>query len=458
MRETLTFVILGASGDLTERLLLPGLGTLLATEPHRDVRLVGVGRRAKSDEAWQQLVREALGRGECGRTQLEHVADSSRWLQVSGYDSAVVGDLLRAVTAPVVVYFALPPHATAAAVSALRGQALPAGVRLALDKPFGEDLASARELNRLITEVVPEEQVFRVDHFLGRATVLNLLGVRFANHIFEPVWRADHIEAIDIIADETLALEGRAGYYDGAGALIDMLQSHLLLVMTLVAMSEPARIEADELHNLMLHTLRSTHVFDDDPVTSSRRGRYVAGRVGDHDVPAYVEEDGVEPDRMTETLAEIVLEIRNQRWAGVPIRLRSGKALDAKRSHVKVRFRNVRHLPEGLGGDTPANVLTIGMTPQHIGLDIATNTDNDRLRLSTTHLDADLGDSDLRPYGEILGRIFDNDHLLSVRGDVAEECWRILEPVIHAWREDRVPLDDYPAGSNPESVCRGQGC
>lgn len=450
MTETVTFVILGASGDLTERLLLPGLGTLLATEPDRNIELIGVGRREKTEEDWQDLVREALGRGECGRTQLERVAESSRWVQVEAYDSQEVGDLLQEAGGPVVLYFALPPEAAGDAVRALRDQDLPDDLRLALDKPFGYDLESARELNRLVTDVVPENQVFRVDHFLGRNTVLNLLGVRFANHIFEPVWRADHIDSIDIIADETLALEGRAGYYDGAGALIDMLQSHLLLVMTFVAMSEPARLEADELHNLMLHTLRSTHVFDDDPVTHSRRGRYGAGTVEGKDVVAYVEEEGVDPDRGTETLAEVVLEIRNQRWAGVPITLRSGKALDEKRSHVQVRFKTVRHLPEGLDGETAPNTLTIGMSPQRIGLDISTNTDNDRLRLSTTHLDADLGESNLRPYGEILGRIFDNDHLLSVRGDVAEECWRVLEPVIRAWRDDRVPLREYPAGSDPD--------
>ncbi len=450
MTEAVTFVILGASGDLTERLLLPGLGTLLATDPEREVTLIGVGRREKAEEEWRELVQESLGRGECGRAQLERVAESSRWVQVSAYDSDDVAELLGSLDGPVVLYFALPPTATEAAVAALRGRDLPKDLRLALDKPFGHDHASARELNRLITEVVGEEQVFRVDHFLGRNTVLNLLGVRFANHIFEPVWRADHIDSIEIIADEVLALEGRAGYYDGAGALIDMLQSHLLLVLSLVALSEPARLDANELHNLMLHTLRSTHVFGDDPVANSRRGRYTAGMVDGKDVPAYVDEDGVDPDRETETLAEVVLEIRNQRWAGVPITLRSGKALDEKRSHVVVRFKKVRHLPEGLDGQTSANVLTIGMTPHRIGLDVSTNTGNDRLHLSTTHLDADLGDSDLRPYGEILGRIFDNDHLLSVRGDVAEECWRVLEPVICAWREGKVPLLDYPAGSDPD--------
>lgn len=448
----LTFVILGASGDLTERLLLPGLGTLLGTEPQRRVEVVGVGRRAKDIDDWRGLIRRALGQGECGSDQLERVAETARWVQVDSYGGAEVAGLLREIDGPVVLYFALPPSVVVQTCAELRGQELPADLRLALDKPFGHDLASAQELNQVLTDVVDEERVFRVDHFLGRATVLNLLGIRFANHIFEPLWSADHIESIEITADETLALEGRAGYYDGAGALVDMLQSHLLLVLTMVAMAEPARLEATELHNLMMHTLHSTHVWGDDPVGSSRRARYSSGRVGDREVPAYAEEEGVDPDRETETLAEVTLEIRNQRWAGVPFRLRSGKALHTKRSAVTVRFKPVRYLTKGLGGEPPANVLTIGMAPERIGLDIATNTEDDRLHLDRTHLAADLGESVLRPYGEILGRIFDGDHLLSVRGDVAVECWRVLEPVIQAWRQGQVPLDEYPAGSDPATL------
>lgn len=441
------FVILGASGDLASRLLLPGLGTLLATNPGRSVRVIGVARSRKSDQEWEDLIRTALDEQECGRSALERVAESSLWVQVKDYAGPELAGVLNDLDGPIVLYFALPPAATVKACEALRGQDLPEDLVLALEKPFGHDLEDARHFNALLADLVPEERIFRVDHFLGKNTVLNVLGVRFANLLLESAWTADRIERIEIVADEMLALEGRAGYYDGAGALVDMVQSHLLLVLCLVAMEEPARIATPELPDLMLHTLRSTHVWEDDPVTWSKRARYGAGEVDGKKVPAYVDEEGVDPTRETETLAEVTLEIRNQRWAGVPILLRSGKALAENRSTITVRFRPVRHLPEGLEGGCYENILTIGMTPQRIGLSLATNTDTDRLRLSTTRLRAELGQSDLRPYGEILGRIFDHSHLLSVRGDVAEECWRILTPVIDAWRSGRVPLEQYAAGA-----------
>ncbi|HHV20504.1 MAG TPA: glucose-6-phosphate dehydrogenase [Propionibacterium sp.] len=448
--KPINFVILGASGDLAARLLLPGLGTLLATNGERQMRVIGVARSEKSDAEWQDLIRSVLGEQECGHEALEQVATDSRWRQVEDYSGEEIVTILKDLDGPSVLYFALPPEATGEVCADLCGLELPDDLVLALEKPFGHDLEGAQRLNALLAQLVPEERVFRVDHFLGKNTVLNVLGVRFANLLLESAWTADRIERIEIIADETLALEGRAGYYDTAGALIDMVQSHLLLVMCLVTMEEPARIATPELPDLMMHTLRSTQLWGDDPVASSRRARYTAGEVEGKQVPAYIEEDGVDPDRQTETLAEVTLEIRNQRWAGVPITLRSGKALAENRSTIEVHFRPMRHLPEGLEGGCPVNVLTIGMTPQHIGLSLATNTDTDRLRLTTTHLGAELGESPLRPYGEILGRIFDRDHLLSVRGDVAEECWRVLEPVIEAWRADRVPLEEYAAGSAGE--------
>lgn len=442
------FIVLGASGDLVSRLLLPGLGTLLATEPERRVRMIGVARSERSDQEWQERIRTVLEQGEPGREQLEGVAESSRWVQVESYTSGELPELLRSTNGPKVLYFALPPGATEEACAALCGEELPDDLVLALEKPFGHDLEGARSLNELLAALVPEERIFRIDHFLGQNTVLNLLGLRFANPLLESTWHADRIASIEIVADETLALEGRAGYYDGAGALIDMLQSHLLLVMALVTMEEPSRISTPELPDLMLHTLRATRVWRDDPVSSSRRARYTAGEVQGKPVAAYAEEDDVDPGRGTETFAEVVVEVRNQRWAGVPILLRSGKALAEKRSGVTVRYRPVRHLPEGLGGACPDNQLTIGLHPSRIGIDLATNTGDDRLRLATTHLSADLRGSVLRPYGEILGRIFSRDHLLSVRGDIAEECWRILGSVIEAWRHDRVELAEYTAGSD----------
>jgi glucose-6-phosphate 1-dehydrogenase len=277
--------------------------------------------------------------------------------------------------------------------------------------------------------------------------VLNLVGLRFTNRLFEPVWNASNIESIQIISDEALALEGRAGYYDHAGALKDMIQSHLLLVMALLCMEELATFDAFELRDLVAHLLRSTHLWGDDPVKASRRARYTAGKIGDEVVPNYVDEPGVDPSRNTESLAEVTVEIRNARWAGVPITLRSGKALGDGVRQITVVFRPIAHTPVGFHDEAPRNVVVIGLSPEFLRVQLSTNVEGDRLSLEPTVLDAELGESPIRPYGEILSHILAGDPLLSVRGDVAEDCWRIVTPVLEAWAVGTVPMDFYVAGS-----------
>ncbi len=308
-------------------------------------------------------------------------------------------------------------------------------------------MASARDFNALLASFRSEQQIFRVDHFLGDSQVLNLLALRFANRLFEPIWSAAHVTSIEITADETLALEGRAGYYDKAGALVDMVQSHLLLVLALVTMEEPARLDPGLVHDLMSHALSVTQVAGGDPARSSRRARYTAGTSRGRDVPAYRDEPGVEPDRNTETLVEVDLEIANRRWSGVPIRLRSGKGLDGDVRRVVVTLRPVAFAPHGMGGYPPANVLTINLSPDTINVEIVTNQGGGRFRLGTATLEAAVGQTSLVPYAEVLAAVLDGNHLISVRGDIAEECWRICEPVLDAWRTGAVPLDEYAAGS-----------
>jgi glucose-6-phosphate 1-dehydrogenase len=273
------------------------------------------------------------------------------------------------------------------------------------------------------------------------------VGLRFTNRLFEPVWNATNIESIHIVSDEALALEGRAGYYDHAGALKDMIQSHLLLVMALLCMEELATFDAFELRDLQAHLLRSTHLWADDPLKASRRARYTAGKVGDEVVPNYVDEPGVDPARNTETLAEVTVEIRNARWSGVPITLRSGKALGDGVRQITVVFRPIAHTPLGFHDEAPQNVVVIGLSPEYLRVQLSTNVEGDRLSLEPTVLDAELGESPIRPYGEILAHILDGDPLLSVRGDVAEDCWRIVTPVLEAWAAGTVPMDTYVAGS-----------
>ena len=439
-----TLVILGASGDLTSRLLLPGLGTLMAQEGHRRIHLVGADRAQWSDAQWQERVHTAMCQGGARPEVAAGLARDSHYRCLDVTDPQAWPAFVRNLPPDSVLYFALPPAITQAACELLVREDLPPGLRFGLEKPFGSDLASAQKFNRLLATLVPEEQVFRVDHFLGKDTVLNILGVRFANRLFEPVWTSNEIERVDIIFDETLALEGRAGYYDKAGAMIDMIQSHLLLVMAILAMEEPNRIDHIELRDLMMHVLRATECHPDE---GSRRARYIAGHLGGRDIPSYVDEPGVDPSRGTETLAQITLEIHSRRWAGVPFRLRSGKALGDGRRLAIIYFRPVAHMPEGFTGEVGQNVLLFDLSEGRLALRIATNGAGDKLSLEETLFQAELGESSVRPYGEILSAILDGNPLLSVRGDVAEECWRIVSPVVAAWQAGEVPLDDYPAGS-----------
>lgn len=445
-----TLVILGASGDLTRRLLLPGLGSLLRTHHDHDIKLVGAAAADLNQDDWRTRVGEALRAGGCSPAQADALVASTRFRLLDVADA----DAMRAFLAdleedgrPIVLYFALPPAVSQEACRTLGQVELPTGIRLAIEKPFGSDLQSARAFNELLTRLVPEDRVFRVDHYLGKSTVLNLMGLRFGNRILAPIWNGANIERVEIIVDETLGLEGRAGYYDRAGALKDMIQSHLLLVMAMFAMEEPARIDAIELRDHMSHTLRQVHLVGDDGVKSSRRARYTAGKVGDREIPDYVNEPGVRDENQTETLAEVNLEIHNARWAGVHFRLRSGKALGDGMHAIVVKLRDVDYLPEGFEGAAPANVLVIGMAPERLVLRLATNGGGRVWHFEETSLCADLGESPLRPYGEILEGILTGDPLLGVRGDIAEECWRIVTPVLTAWRSGQVPLDEYSAGS-----------
>ncbi|MDJ0335603.1 glucose-6-phosphate dehydrogenase [Salinibacterium sp. G-O1] len=440
-----TLVILGAHGDLTSRLLLPGLASLLASTRGASINLIGVDRGDVADSEWHKKVDEAFAATPSALAR--EVAGKSRYLRADVTNEDDLAAVLAEAPGRVALYFALPPAVTIAACTALSTMTLPAGISFALEKPFGTDLRTAKSLNRLLQKMLPEHQVFRVDHFLGKSTVLNMIGVRFANRIFEPLFSAENVEKVEIVFDESLALENRAGYYDKAGALVDMIQSHLLLVLALATMEPPASLDADDLRGAMAQVLRATSMKTKNG-TSSRRARYAAGTINGRSLPAYTDEDGVDASRKTETLAEVTLEIANWRWAGVPFLLRSGKALGDAKQEVVVTFKEVPHLPTGL---TPAPVpsrLRMSMKPAAVDIDLMINGEGDPFTLEPSILHADFGAGDLSAYGEVLAGLLECDPTLSVRGDVAEECWRIIAPALAAWRKDAVELEEYPAGSS----------
>jgi glucose-6-phosphate 1-dehydrogenase len=447
-----SLLLLGASGDLSGRLLLPACGQLLdREESRRGVALVGAGAEDWDADAWRERVRTSFASGEVSEETVRSVLETTRYQQADVTSVADLKSLIDSCPPAPALYFALPPSVTVAACTALQQVSLPEGTTLVLEKPFGTNQESAASLNQLLAELVPEEQVHRVDHFLGRSTVLNLLGVRFANRLFEPVWSNEHIERVDIVFDEQLTLENRARYYDRAGALTDMIQSHLLQVLALTAMEPIAAANAVDLRDAKSQVLRACRPWDDDPVGAGRRARYTRGSIDGKDVPDYTGEPGVDPARNTETLAELIVEIDNWRWSGVPFRLRSGKALRERRKETLITFKPLPHLPTGMRGQAPPDQLRLTMGPDRMALEINVNGPNEPLSLERVSLDTDLNPGRLPAYGEVLAGVLDGDPLLSVRGDTAEQCWRIVDPVLQAWRDGKVPMDEYAAGSDGPS-------
>jgi glucose-6-phosphate 1-dehydrogenase len=452
-------VLFGATGDLAGRFLLPGLTQLEATSKlPAELRIVGAAQEDWDDEAFRDHVSGQLDEhaGDLPRAAREAVCRKLNYRSADVADPRSVARVLDAAEAdgrPVAVYLALPARMFTPAVTALGVIGLPRGSRMALEKPFGESLGSAIALNALlarVTGVAGEQAVFRVDHALGMATVQNLLGVRLTNRVWEPLWNSLHIEQVDLLWEEDLALEGRAGFYDRTGALKDVIQNHLLQVLCLVAMEPPTSVDERDLRDRKMDVLRGVRPLTPSDVASkTRRARYTAGQVGERAIPNYVQEPGIDPDRETETFAEIVLELDTWRWAGTPFLLRTGKALARRRKELVVRFRQVPHLP--LAEDNtvpPANELRIGLDgPYDLTLSMTGSAGGSPPELAPLTLTAALPATERPPYARVLLDVLAGESTLSIRGDEAEQAWRILTPVLRGWADGLVPLEEYPAGS-----------
>jgi glucose-6-phosphate 1-dehydrogenase len=437
-------VLLGASGDLAERFLFPALVMLHAAgRLPEGFTIVGSARAPWDDEAF---------RGHVGEQLAEHAADlpaehrdaltqTLRYRSSDVTDPDDVAQVVRlAGEGPLAAYLALPPALYGPTVTSFREIGLPAGSRIALEKPFGESLDDAVELDELLARTAGaagEQAVFRVDHALGMATVRNVLALRRHDPVLAAVWDAAHIEQIEVRWEEDLALEGRAGYYDGTGALRDVVQNHMLQVLALIAMEPPAGPDEKDLRDAKVAVLRAARARGAD----TRRARYGAGRVGGHPVPAYADEDGVDPGRGTETFAEVVLELDTPRWRGTRFLLRAGKALAARRKEAVVRFRATDR-------DRVPSCL-------HIGIDGPLDVSLRLTGLEAMTLTGPAPASKFPPYGHVLLDLLEGGSTLAVRGDAAEEAWRVVEPVLAAWRDGLVPLEEYPAGSDGPSPSGG---
>ena len=452
-------VIFGATGDLAARYLIPALAKLYeAGKLPSKIKITGVDRRKwKNDKnGFRRLVLDSLER-HAGNVSAD--ARARMAVEVLEYRQADVTDgesvisALEPLAAPIVAYLALPPAVFAPTLEALMKANLPEGSRVAVEKPFGVNLESAQKLNRLLHEFLPEKAIFRIDHFLAWQPFPTIMGLRFANGIFEPLWDRNYIERVEIVWEETLALEGRAGYFDHAGAFKDLVQNHLLQLLCLTAMEAPTALHRRNLRDRKIDVLRAIRrLSPEEALRQTVRARYGPGRIGDRHIPAYADEEGVDPSRGTETFAQVTLMIDNLRWAGVPFVLRGGKALARFRAEIAVHFKPVPHLAFQRAGDPRPNVLRVRLGPDQVALNLNVNGPYDPFDLEQIELSADFAPQEFfSAYERLFLDLLEGNTTLFVRADEAEESWQVAEPILDAWGKGLVPLLEYPAGSHGPS-------
>ena len=447
--EPAQFVIFGATGDLARRKLLPALCRLAdAGQLHPDTSIVGVATQPLSDREYRSVARDALGKaGLAAETITRFVDDRLRYqpIRQGGPDDfRALGQRLETLGSsgtPVhnrVFYLSLPPRAFPATAAGLGEAGLHRSegwTRLVVEKPFGRDLASAEELNELVHRHFHEGQIYRIDHYLGKDTVQNLLVFRFANVLIESAWNRDRIDSVQITVAESLGVGTRAGYYDHAGALRDMVQNHLTQLLTLVAMEAPSTFSADAIRQEKIKVLRSVAPIRCADVV---RGQYAAGHLNGERAPGYLEEEGVAAGSGTETFVAMKLGIDNWRWNGVPFFLRSGKRLPRKTTQIAVRFRDV---PVSLfrsvdcAMDT-TDVLTITLQPHEgFALYLDIKVPGERFALRRIPLDFDyreMFDEMPEAYQTLLLDVLNGDQTLFVHAAEVEESWRVYTPLLEA--------------------------
>jgi glucose-6-phosphate 1-dehydrogenase len=463
-------VLFGGTGDLTWRKLMPALFQAFrhGTLPEGG-RIIGVGRDDLSDEQYRTLIQSRFDKVELAkRPSAEEFARFAALLHFLRMDLSKPADYAALATAlrsrnadTVVMYVATAPGLFTTVVEQLAVAGLnQPNTRLVLEKPLGHDLASNRAINQAVRGVLSEQQIFRIDHYLGKPSVQNLFALRFGNALFEPLWRRETIANIQITIAEDLGVEKRGAFYDSTGALRDMVQNHALQLLCAIGMEPPINAHADAIRDEKLKVLRSLKPWTPQSLSQDViRGQYAAGTSGGVQVPGYREETGVNPETTTETFVALRTEIANWRWAGVPFYIRTGKRLAGRDAHIVVNFRPTPHAIFRTAAGA-ANRLVINLQPKD-GLELhllAQGADNRRAHqamgqqsLSAVQLDLDFdkrfGSERVGAYERLLLDVIDGRLNLFVRSDEQEEAWRWVEPILDSWAHDAAGPRPYASGT-----------
>lgn len=472
--ESCTVVIFGATGDLTRRKLMPALYSLRCFGMlGKGCKVLGIGRTPWSEEDFRAHMREAVTSSPEGQ-----ITDDPGWREFEQNLHYLAGDPNDPAFYPTlastledrrqngaspntIFYVATPASLAPPIIEGLSTAGLTRNSsgwsRIVLEKPFGHDLASARELNRLVAEAFPEEAVFRIDHYLGKETVQNLMVFRFGNSLFEPVWNRTYVEYVEITAAEDLGVEHRAAFYEETGALRDVVANHLLQLLTLIAMEPPAVLDAEVVRGQKVAVLQAIPAMTlDDVARRTVRGQYGEGTAGGAPVPSYRDEPDVDAASEVETFAAIQLFVDNWRWTGVPFYLRSGKRLGRKMTEIRVHFRPTPHALFTRTDATTAapNLITIRIQPDE-GITITFTVKQPGTEMRPLPVEAAFAYADSFPpklpdaYATLLLDAMEGDGTLFARRDEVEEAWRIITPIEEAWARLPAPrFPNYPAGSD----------
>jgi len=467
-------VVFGASGDLAHRKLLPSVFQLFTQDLlDEGFYLLGCGRKEFSDEAFRKAAEQSIRKH--GRFVSAEGLNSfcSRLYYTAGsYDDAGFYKRLKTRLSQLdkkhntcenqIFYLSVPPFLYTTIVQQL-GDAGLAGpqepqtgrhVKLVVEKPFGRDLSSALELNDSISRCFDEKQIYRIDHYLGKETVQNILMFRFANSIFEPVWNRNYVDNIQLTIAETVGVEHRAGYYDKSGALRDMFQNHMLQMLSLVAMEPPASFAADSIRDEKVKLLRAIRPYEPQRLDELMvRGRYGPGSVNGRPVKGYLDEEAVSRDSKTETFVAAKLFIDNWRWQGVPFYLRTGKRLSAKDTEIVITFKKVPHSMFASAGldDMPPNLLVLQIQPEEgIELSFQAKRPGSKFCMSTLNMNFSYKSVFLvdmpEAYQRLLLDCMLGDQTLFTRQDTVEAAWRLLTPILETWQHDNSAPFPYQAG------------